>query len=381
MPLDDARLSDVLKPIASATGLPNEAYTDPAWFAEEKRKVFFEGWAAIGFGFDAPDPGDAVPMEFLGVPLLLVRDKKGTLRVFQNVCRHRGMILVDEPTKIKGVIRCPYHAWCYGMDGALRTTPDVGGPGIHDHVDVVKSELGLMEVRSHIWKDAIFVNLSGTAAPFEEHAAELMTRWAEFDQPIHFGGADSTFELTINANWKLAIENTCESYHLPSVHPGLNSYSRIEDHYHIESPTVFAGQGTTVYAPTLDQTGRAFADFKGLSEKWDKGAEYIALFPNIQFGVSRDHFFAILLIPTGEGQTRERIALYYADPAMQGDDYADLRALNAKQWRSVFLEDIGVVEGMYRGRSAPGFDGGHFSPVMDSPTYVFHQWVAGKMVA
>lgn len=381
MPLDDARLSDVLKPINSATGLPNEAYIDPAWFAEEKRKVFFDGWAAIGFGFDAPEPGDAVPMEFLGVPLLLVRDKKGALRVFQNVCRHRGMILVDEPTKIKGVIRCPYHAWCYGMDGALRTTPDVGGPGIHEHVDVVKSELGLMEVRSHIWKDTIFVNLSGGAAPFEEHAAELIARWSEFDQPIHFGGADSTFELEIKANWKLAIENTCESYHLPSIHPGLNSYSKIEDHYHIERPGLFAGQGTTVYSPSLDASGRRFSDFRDLSEKWDKGAEYIALFPNVQFGVHRDHFFAILLVPTSEGGTRERIALYYTDPAMLGDDYADLRAINARQWRGVFLEDIGVVEGMYRGRSAPGFDGGHFSPVMDNPTHLFHQWVAEKMVA
>ncbi len=381
MPLDSLDLSSVLRPIEQATGLPNQAYVGRDWFEEEKRKVFFDGWSAIGFGFDAPGAGDAVPVDFLGVPLLMLRDRSGALRVFQNVCRHRGMILVNEPTRIKGVIRCPYHHWCYGLNGELRTTPDVGGPGVHDHANVVKSELGLLEVRSYVWKDAVFVNLSGTAPPFEEAAASLFDRWREFDQPMYFGGADSTFELVINANWKLAIENTCESYHLPAVHPGLNSYSRLEDHYHIENPGVFAGQGTVVYNPTLDDDGRQFADFKHLSGKWDKGAEYIALFPNIQFGVCRDHVFSMILIPTSEGATRERIALYYADAAMTDDEYAGLREKNATQWRGVFLEDIGVIEGMFRGRNAPGFDGGHFSPVMDNPTYAFHRYIAEKMAA
>ena len=35
-------------------------------------------------------------------------------------------------------------------------------------------------------------------------------------------------------------------------HPGLNSYSKIEDHYHIQGlPNRFAGQGTKVYNPIL----------------------------------------------------------------------------------------------------------------------------------
>ena len=69
--------------------------------------------------------------------------------------------------------------------------------------------------------------------------------------------------------------------------------------------------------------------------------------------------------------------LYYSTP--KGDDA--LRVKNSVQWKDVVIEDVGVVEGMQRGRHAIGFDGGHFSPVMDSPTHVFHDWCAGKIEA
>lgn len=368
----------VLQPIEKAVGLPNEVYTDPARFEEERRKVFHQTWAGIGFGRDVPEPGDAVPVDFLGTPLLLLRDRQGAVRVFQNICRHRGMILIDEPTKLKGVIRCPYHAWCYGLDGKLRTTPDLGGPGVHDHAAVDKDGLGLIEVSAALFHDVVFVNLSGDAAPFETHAAELRTRWAEFDRPIFHGGPESSFELEVQTNWKLAVENYCESYHLPMVHPGLNSYSRLEDHYHIEQPGQFSGQGTMVYDPKLGEGDRRFADFDGLSGKWDRSAEYIALYPNVLFGVHRDHVYAILLEAKALDRTVERVEIYYAQEAMLDEAYADLRRRNAEQWRDVFIEDVGVVEGMQRGRCAPGFDGGHFSPVMDNPTHVFHQWIATR---
>jgi choline monooxygenase len=91
----------------------------------------------------------------------------------------------------------------------------------------------------------------------------------------------------VACNWKLAVENYCESYHLPWVHPGLNSYSRLEDHYNIVAPRSFSGQGTTVYAPALGDA--AFPDFPGLPAKWDTAAEYVALYPNVLFGVHRDH--------------------------------------------------------------------------------------------
>ncbi|MFP7673242.1 aromatic ring-hydroxylating dioxygenase subunit alpha [Marivita sp. S0852] len=373
----DPDLADIHKPTARARGLLNAHYIDTEKYDEERDALFGSGWAGLAVASDVADIGDAVPLTFLDIPLLLIRGRDDGVRVFQNICRHRGMILVDQPRKIEGAIRCPYHSWCYSTQGKLVATPHVGGPGRNTHDEIDPDTLGLIEVRSHIWRDVVWINLSGTAPAFEDAMSDIITRWRDFDQPMYHGGADSRFTLSVAANWKLAVENYCESYHLPWVHPGLNSYSRLEDHYNIEQPGVFSGQGTLVYRQLKDEAGHSFEDFGGLGSKWDAGAEYLAIYPNVLLGVHRDHAFAIILQPDGPNRTEEQVHLYYATETP--DD--TLRRRNAAQWKEVFEEDIFVVEGMQRGRRAPGFDGGRFSPAMDGPTLCFHQWAAARLGA
>lgn len=370
-------LSAVRRPIEQANGLPNAHYIDPSVFEEEKQALLINEWAGLAVGADVPEIGDAVPLRFLGIPLLLVRDRHNAVRVFQNTCRHRGMILVDAPRKIEGAIRCPYHSWCYSTEGRLVSTPHVGGPGQNTHAAIDRATLGLLEVRSHVWNDIVFVNISGKAVPFEEAFAGILERWKEFDVPMYHGGADSRIHFDLKTNWKLAIENYCESYHLPWVHPGLNAYSRLEDHYHIEEPGQFSGQGTHVYRQIKDDDGSVFPDFPGLSAKWDTAGEYLTFMPNVMVGVQRDHMFAIIVDPRSLDHTLETAHIYYAQP-----DVSDsLRKKNTEQWKTVFQEDVVVVEGMQIGRSAPGFDGGRFSPAMDGPTHLFHDWVAERVNA
>ena len=372
-------LQAVIAPVASAQGLPNAHYVDPACHAEEERALLAETWAGCAVASQVPEPGDALPLTFAGQPLLLIRDRAGTVRVFLNVCRHRGMILVDAPRRIEGAIRCPYHSWCYGTDGRLVATPHVGGPGQNADPAIDRATLGLIEVPSRVWMDVVWINLSGTAPPFEEAFAPLIARWDAFArQSLHHGGEESHFALEVACNWKLAVENYCESYHLPWVHPGLNSYSRLEDHYNIEEPGHFSGQGTYVYRQMAGAAGgAAFPDFEGLPEMWETGAEYIAAYPNVLLGVHRDHAFVILLTPLSQGRTREDVHIYYAAP----DTDAAARQANAELWRGVFEEDVFVVEGMQKGRAAAGFDGGRFSPAMDGPTHCFHAWAAERLLA
>jgi len=369
-------LNSVLQPVAVAHGLPNEFYTSDEIYEAEREALWFSSWAGICAEAEVAEPGDARPIDFLGVPLFVLRGKDGVLRVFQNICRHRGMILVTEPRKIEGAIRCPYHSWCYSHSGDLVATPHVGGPGQNTHPDVKREELGLIEVRSHVWLGVVYINLSGDAPEFTDLHADLIERWAEFDVPLYHGGADSTFTLDCQTNWKLAVENYCESYHLPWVHPGLNSYSRLEDHYNIEVDGKFSGQGTEVYRQIKGDGGEVFPDFPNLSDKWDTGGEYITLTPNVMIGVQRDHLYAIILEAKGPRMTREHVHIHYASP----DTPKDLRVKNAKLWEGVFIEDIHVVEGMQAARGAPGFDGGRFSPAMDGPTHIFHRWVASRMM-
>ena len=377
MPITD--VSKSLKPVATARGLPNEHYIDEGVFAEERDAVLFANWSGIGFAKDVPSEGDANPVDFLGMPLLILRDSDGDVRVYQNTCRHRGMILVQEKGNIRGTIRCPYHSWCYGLDGRLRSTPHVGGPGQNIHSDIKRDELGLVEIRSHVFMDVVFVNVDGNAAPFEEAHAELLERWAEFDKPVYHGGAESSFKLNVACNWKLAVENYCESYHLPWVHPELNIVSKLEDHYNLEERLKFSGQGSVVYSQLKGENGEVFPDFEGLTEKWDTGSEYISVYPNVLLGVHRDHTFAIVLEPKETGRTLEHIEIYYAQEEAVNDNFDPLRSKNAHFWKEVFQEDVFVVEGMQKGRHGKFFDGGKFSPAMDSPTHMFHEWVATQI--
>src|SRR3546814_673351 len=270
----------------------------------------------------------------------------------------------------------------YALDGSLKATPLIGGPGTSTCEGFDKAGHGLKPVRSAVWADAVFVDLSGQAPAFADFIAPIAQRWADFDfTRLRHGGADSSFSIEVGCNWKLAVENYCEAYHLPWIHPALNSYSRLEDHYNIAIEGRLAGQGSTAYRPSLSADGRQFPAHPGLPARWDGAAEYLALFPNVLFGVHSDHFYSVMLEPLGVDRTREHFEIYYFDEAVRGDGYADLRATNARQWRTVFEEDRGVVEGMQAGRASPAFTGGVFSPAMDTPTHCFHQWMAAALLS
>ena len=373
-------MRQVLQPIEKARGLPNSCYTDTSVNLYERQRVFAEGWACAGFAIDAPNKGDLFPFEFAGLPLLLMHGKDDVIRVFHNVCQHRGRTLVDKPANFKKAVACPYHSWTYGLDGALIGTPHVGGVGEHSCPDFDKDSVGLQPVRSAVWFGLIFVDLSGEAEEIDRYLAPVSERWKEFaNVPLVHTGEDCTIRFDLDCNWKLAVENYCEAYHLPWVHPELNRYSPLEKHYSIVQES-YSGQGSECYTPNFPAGSPVFPDAPGLSAFWDGGAEYIALYPNVLLGIHRDHFYAVLIQPDGPGKTRERFEIFYYDEAVRGPEFEQARATNKELWQAVFAEDRESVESMQRGRLSPGFDGGKFSPVMDKPTHVFHIWVARALM-
>ena len=114
--------------VGLASGLPGFAYSDDDFWRHENDSLFSASWVFAGFVHELSRPGDVVPVTVAGRPLLLVRDKQGTIRAFHNVCRHRCLKLVDKPGNAGAMIRCPYHSWSYSFDGKLRSTPYFGGP-------------------------------------------------------------------------------------------------------------------------------------------------------------------------------------------------------------------------------------------------------------
>lgn len=372
--------SAVRRPLGEARGLPNAVYTDPAYHRHEMARVLHGGWACLASASEVPDPGDVKPIEFGGAPLVLLRDREGVVRVFHNVCRHRGARLVQEAACRRPGLVCPYHAWSYALDGRLVKTPDVGGPGRHDAEGLDRAATGLLPVRSGQWADFVFVDLSGAAPPLDEHLAPLTRRWQHYD----LAGLQRVdgLALTVQANWKLATENYLESYHLPVVHPELNRYSRLDDHYYFEAwPAI--GAGVTSYAPQalagVAQGGQNLPRLPRLSDQQAAIGEYPVVFPNLWLGVQGDHLFGIVVYPEGPTASREVLHLYTSQGT--GGEPAPAAAVEQVmgRWRQVFEEDIGPVQAMQAGRASPAFDGGVLTRFHDPASHRFMQAIADRM--
>ena len=384
--IEKTKLDVVNNPIEQSHGLPNECYTSEAYTKIERKKLFEDKWVVIGVASSVPNKGDAKPFNLLDLPIIILRDKKDKIRVFHNVCSHRGYKILQKPCNIKNTIRCPYHSWSYNTDGKLIATPHIGGMNKHHAKNFNKSASGLKEIRSAVWLDLILINISNNEIPFEKYIKPLSDRWSKFwhqkDRKLISHSNDyGYFQLKANCNWKFAIENYCESYHLPWVHPGLNSYSNIEDHYHIQGlPNRFAGQGTTVYNPRLKGKEK-FPCFPNWSKDKEHIAEYVALFPNVMLGIHKDHYYAYWLEPVNHKYTIEHMEIYYVgDKAANSKKFKSIRKQNHKLWKGVQSEDVHIIEGMQEGRSSPSYNGGNFSPIMDNPTHHFHKWVATNIV-
>jgi len=186
--------------------------------------------------------------------------------------------------------------------------------------------------------------------------------------------------MTVNSNWKFAIENYCESYHLPWIHPELNRVSNISDHYHIEDENFnFSGQGSDKYSQQFDGNIK-FKCFPNWPSEVSEKSEYVSLYPNVMLGIHIDHFYAFWLEPISNNQTKEHFELYYiGDESASSDEFKGIREKNFAFWQEVMNEDVTAIEGMQKGRSSPAYNGGNFSPVMDTPTLMFHKWVATNL--
>ena len=271
-----------------AHGLPPIAYRGQDVWEAECRTIFWKNWVCVGFAHELRDFGDVIPITIADQHLLLVRNQSGKIVAFHNVCRHRCLSLVDKPKNVGKLIRCPYHAWAYDLDGNLRASPHFGGTGLHDTEGFDKKSNGLVPVRTHVWHDWIFVNLSGDAPDFEDYAKPLISRL----EGIDFNKVKPIASLDfgeIETNWKLIMENFIEPYHVQFVH-SVTTNQPLEDHY-----TIIDGNCIGSAVDLKEEIGSSGS--LGVSSR------YLTLFPNFILGrYFPDQLGVYLNTPTGPGK-------------------------------------------------------------------------------
>ena len=356
--LADARLE---KPTAEGSALPSLAYTSAEFFSLEQQTVFRDNWVFAGFAHDFDAVGDMQPVEIAGQPVVLVRSEPGGIRAFHNVCRHRGAKLVTESGK-HGKFVCPNHSWSYALDGRLIARPHFHGGDRHDVNRDACHRADLVEIRCATWHDWIFVDIGGAADDFDTCIAPVEARLEGYDlEALRFGAA---LEFDLDANWKLAIENFIEPYHVFSCHPWLNDFVGMSE----RTAPVFDGKILSCgyrFRKSDPARGGALPWFPGLpADKQDRG-DWFVLFPNFAFEIFPDQVDVFVVSPSGPRRCRETIALYFVGDAADAEEYRAARQHVIDNWNNLNHEDIGVIERMQAGRYSEGFDGGVLSPYWD----------------
>ena len=346
-----------------ASGLPAFAYTNDLFWQHENDSLFRSSWVFAGFLHELDRPGEVVPVTVAGRPLVLVRDKAGTVRAFHNICRHRCLRLVDKPTNVGAMIRCPYHAWAYSLDGKLRAAPYFGGPESREPPELERDSLGLMPVRMAIWHDWIFINLDGAAPELADYLAPFERRMAGIDFSKLTPVATLDFG-EVKTNWKFIMENFIEPYHVQFVHKTTTDQPLL-DHY------------TVVDGPCLGSAvdvSRSKGDGRVLENALAATSRYLTLFPNFILGVYEpDQIGVYLNVPLDAGRTLQKRVIYtLRDLAPTPEEVEALKHL----WWAVHKEDHAMCERLQDGRrSDAADDGGVLSPHWETSVRRFQEMV------
>lgn len=197
------------QPPENALTLPSRYFHDANIFQEEKQRIFMSAWHFGCHVNELSEAGAYVVRDIFEQSVVISRDRKGELHAFHNVCQHRGnRLLTDTRGVQKGVIRCPYHSWCYGMDGRLRTAPRS-----ERLIAFEKSDFDIPPVRLQVFADCVYFNLDPDAADMqdlfpgaEQALKDTIPNLAEMQLV-------EEQDVVIPANWKVIMDNSIEGYH------------------------------------------------------------------------------------------------------------------------------------------------------------------------
>lgn len=330
-----------------ARGLPGAFYTDPQFFEYERTHFLRDEWHCLGRADELSSPGDYFTTRLLDEPLLVVKGEDGAIRVLSNVCRHRGMTLLQGKGTTRRIV-CGYHAWSYNRDGTLAVAPRFDRARLGP-------ECNLPEFRCELWQGFIYVNLDEAAAPLAPRLRALEALIAPYEPEkmriVHVA------EEVWRANWKCLIENFMEAYHLSIVHPEtLRPYV----------PTSAARKGVddpsfTSYEANYDPLAapRGLGSAK-LSEAERRRSTLFCLYPTHIVSVAATLLSSISVQPL----TADSLSLRWTLSTYENELSQDLVDERIALWNDVNAEDRRMLERLQpalasrHARSGPlsGFD-------------------------
>lgn len=199
--------------MSDAALITGERYCDPGFMARERDRVWRRTWLLAALESDLAEPKSTVTFDIGRDSVIVARTAQGGLGAFHNACTHRGTRLLEEGPARHAQIVCPYHAWCFGLDGAFKSAPD---PGTFAN-GLPPERLRLRPVRVDTWKGLVFVCMDPDAIPLEDFLRPVTEAIAPADIAAMTLREDQT--ASVDCNWKAIIDNFAELYHVNFIHP------------------------------------------------------------------------------------------------------------------------------------------------------------------
>jgi Rieske 2Fe-2S family protein len=343
---------------AGMRALAREYYTSPVTFAQELQAIFANRWLFTVHQSALPQPGSHVLYELASESIIIVRGADGEIRAFHNVCRHRGARLRSCGGELpSGNIRCPYHAWTYGLDGRL-----LGARCMGEVPEFDRAENSLIAVATVVWEGFVFINLGPAPAPFERAFAPMLTAVTPWQIPRLVLAERVTYDVA--ANWKLLFQNDAECYHCPIAHPRLNQLTPAELDIDPAFHDIWSGE--ILGGPMrIERPGGSLTESGDLcgpalvSGPERTHVHYYMLFPNMFLSLLPDYVLVHRLDPLGIDRTRVTCEWLF-DPGYREVEASDPRQAVAF-WDRVNREDWHVCELVQQGLRSRAFVPGLYS--------------------
>ncbi len=195
---------------------PKERYFDPDFYALEVEQLWPRVWQMACRLEEIPAARDFVEYEILDQSIIVLRTDDMAVRAFQNACRHRGVKVVEGRGTCSSGFTCPFHGWCYGLDG--RNTHVTQAKTFAEH-NLAPHDIDLTPVRCEVWGGCAWINLDDEAPPLRE-CIEPFASIAEVWK-MESLRAEKWYACRLPVNWKLAQEAFVEQYHVVETHPEL----------------------------------------------------------------------------------------------------------------------------------------------------------------
>ncbi len=339
----------------------------PAWVynhAEMTRleidRVLRPSWQIGCHLSQIPKPGDFVTFDLGPDSIVVLRDREGAVQAFHNVCRHRGARLLDGEGHCPGTIVCPYHGWSYNYEGAL-----IGVPSRETFPGLDRSTHGLKPVKSEVVLGFVFVCLSGDPPPLRDTFAPFLEELA----PYRFEEMVPLVPLSQEVwevDWKVAMDNYLESYHVPIGHPGLNRMFTPDYSDQRGERGIARGTSWLREQPSSKWSERHYQKLVGptvnhLPDDYKRCWRFYSMLPNLGIDVYPELMDFFQVMPRGPGKCVIRYAIYgHAD---ERREMRVLRKLSNRINTSVNNEDRWLCERVQRGLASPSYVPGPLSNI------------------